>query len=235
MLTADGSVPVEVARGRTGVVPMLVLSNTPGALQGLALKPLGPNQRLVGTTLSDVGIAALVFPSQEILTVPVDALPGPSLAWESLDAIITDRPIDPAQLPELLARGIAVAIRATAQPDTTWPWKRADDFWVLRPWILGPDSAIGGEVAYLPVQSWRPTLPSSMVRNILITGVLVAVTLLFVLTLPSRASLALMIVLTLLGLARFKSGSAAIPPFTPSAETSSSPAHRFRKSITGST
>jgi hypothetical protein len=106
-----------------------------------SLRPLEVDQRLVGvvTGMEDVGeVVAELFPSKSIIRVPVDRfdpLPGPALAWNSLDAVILDTAsaarISSQQLETLRAAGTAVAIRTEAKPAGDWPWQRRGAWWVL--------------------------------------------------------------------------------------------------------
>jgi len=76
-LRADGAVATEVSAGRGGVVPLLVLGHQPGPMNGIALRALSSDQRLVGLIGGDDGIASRLFPGQAIVSVVPD---GPDTA-----------------------------------------------------------------------------------------------------------------------------------------------------------
>lgn len=176
-LRADGVVRTRIGEGVRGIVPVLVLSDAPGTLKAgeveIPLRSLQPDERLVGVASGDSAIAAKLFPGQSIVTVSLDAsqpLPGPAMAWGALDAVILD--VMPANIDELLAGGMTVAVRGTSRPDGRWPWRRVDDVWVFQFDPKGLMGSIGGEAAYLPTQAWTPGTAERLRQQILLAGVL---------------------------------------------------------------
>jgi hypothetical protein len=136
-----------------------------------------------------------------VITVGLDAWPSPgssSLAWEALDAIILNAPPDEQRLTELLAFGITIAVRSEQMPDTAWPWRRIEAYWVLRMPLAGPRGAIGGEAAYLPSQSWSPGQPANVRRIVVLVAVLITLLLSSTLLTGPRWSMLTMIMVVAL-------------------------------------
>jgi hypothetical protein len=95
-----------------------------------------------------------------------------------VDAVVLDNLPDSFRVEDVLANGIAIAVRGHERPDPRWPWRHVNGYWVLDGSPLGSDSAIGGEIAYLPAESWRPGQPAALRRQIVLVGVVVALVLL---------------------------------------------------------
>ena len=163
VLSADRAVSTEVAANRSGVVPVLLLDETKKLHAGkdeIELHPLSSDERLVAFIGDDDNFAAGIFPNQKIVKVQVDfSVITPSVAWQSVDAVILDRNIDETPLKNIIDDGITIAIKSIDRPDQTWPWKKRGDYWILQPRPAGPVSALAGEAAYLPTQSWQPCRP----------------------------------------------------------------------------
>jgi hypothetical protein len=180
-LNGDGIVPTEVAAGRSGVVPVLVLSSIAGPLNDLPLRALGENERLVASTSSDDGLAAKLFPEQSIVNVhiePADLLTAAPLAWHALDAVVLDRAPEPKKLAALLANGTVVAVRSDDRPDRLWPWERSGEYWLLRIRLSGSAGAIWGDAVALPAVAWHPVMPTLTRLRIVLVGVIVILVLL---------------------------------------------------------
>lgn len=202
-IVADGAVPTSISSGFTGIVPLLILTDAPGTLRAesteVKLRPLLPDQRLVGVAGEDSTTASLIFPERTIITVPLDRsvpLPGPVIAWETLDAVILDSA--PDNVGELLAGGITVAVRSTQKPDERWPWQRLSEAWVVRADLAGPAGAVGGEAAYLPTQAWSPGRSDGLRRQIVLAGVLVLLLLMSVMLIRGNRAILVMIGIALL-------------------------------------
>ena len=131
---ADGAVPLECdASGNTSTIaPLLIFANDAGRLRidgsplpgDPPLCPLSFHQQLVAVAGSGDRLAAKLFPGDSIVTIhldPLDPLPGPELAWQTLDALILDGPwpgsFDVHKLPALLAGGTEIAVRMRDRPD----------------------------------------------------------------------------------------------------------------------
>jgi hypothetical protein len=120
------------------------------------------------------------------------------LAWEALDAVIVDGKIDPALVRNLLGDGTIVAVRSRDRPDSRWAWKQDGEFWIVRSQVVGPDEAIGGDAAYLPMQSWRFERPAELRERIVIVSVLVCLLMLATLLVRARWTIAAMLTVALL-------------------------------------
>jgi hypothetical protein len=156
------------------IVPLFVLSSTADHLQcgeiSSPLHSLSDDQKLIGVTSHDDVLLTQLFPSKKIVQIdlnPSAPLPGPAIAWNSLDAIIVDS-IDQKQLPQLLAIGMTIAVRSDAKPDTTWPWQRLAGAWVLRPSLSPNHPGSMGESAYDPVDFWSPGGHSAQARELIV-------------------------------------------------------------------
>ena len=94
--------------------------------QKLPLHALAADDRLVGCATRDEALVNDLFPGRHVITIdldPTNPLPGPSIAWDALDAVVVDS-IDPKRIGPLLATGMVIAVRTEAMPDQTWPWRR---------------------------------------------------------------------------------------------------------------
>jgi hypothetical protein len=157
-----------VAPRSAGVAPVYVYSATAERLQcgeqSLTIHALADDEKLVGLATHDEALVKALFPSNHIAPVelnPTNPLPGPAIAWDSLDAVVVDA-IDAKLIPELLAAGTTIAVRSDSKPDETWPWKR-----LLDAWVIDPDDA------YRPTYGWTP-MRSTAVRQMVITIAILA-------------------------------------------------------------
>jgi hypothetical protein len=175
---APGVVPTVVRPdGRAAgqpTVPLLVVTRmdgprTPAMLQQV-MRPLEDDERLVGVAASpDADVTASLFPGKRVIAVALelsDPLPGPAMAWGSLDAVLLDEAaaarVSDRQLEGLRASGVAVAIRSAARPAGEWGWERRGGWWVLPPderavvRLVQPTRyATAGETAGAPAQFRR--------------------------------------------------------------------------------
>jgi hypothetical protein len=137
---AAGAMPTRVIPGSSpndAVVPLLAV----GTIQrdGWLMRPLRDDERLVAATSADPTFASQLFPGQRVIDVPIDLaapLPGPTLAWQALDAVLLDAPaaarVSERQVETLLAGGTTVAVRSDARPRGAWPWRQQGAWWVVR-------------------------------------------------------------------------------------------------------
>ncbi len=191
-LDGQGIAVTNALSGRWGIVPLLVVSDTPGPLrveaEEIPLRSLAGNDRLIGIASKDEHLPAELFAGQNLIKVhldPANPIPGPPMAWETLDAIVLDSPIDPQHIVEYLDSGMAVIVRTTNVPDSTWPWKKIDNGWLLQIAPSGPTSALVGESGYVPAQNWAPGLDSD-IRIQIVLAAIVAMLLLTAMTLLRR-------------------------------------------------
>jgi hypothetical protein len=201
-ITASGAVSTDRDAIETTptIVPVLIFTSNVSDLRidgsppngAASLRPLSSRQQLVAVAGSGDRLAAKLFPGESIVTVhvdPLDPLPGPELAWQTLDALILDAPwpgsFDPHKIPNLLAGGTEIAVRSLDRPDNTLPWEAIDGGWVLRPFIAGPIGCDGNLEAYSPVSGWHPDLPESTRLQTVVVAVLFSIAILACLLLPA--------------------------------------------------
>lgn len=191
-LQAAGAIPTVIESASESVVPMLVLSDAAGSLhvgvQEIPLTKLSPQQRTVGV-VGAVTMPTHLFEGREIISVPLanlNSVYASPLAWEALDAIVTDTPIEPDRIPKILAAGTMIVARTENKPDATWPWERVDNTWVLRPPNVARLDSLSREAVYAPIQSWEPGPAAVTSNRILLIAVLVLLTLMMTLLIRSK-------------------------------------------------
>lgn len=216
-IAADGAVPTqfESTASTATIVPLLIFGTDVNELSvdnvsitpPPALRPLASHQQLVAVAGGGDRLAAKMFPGESIVTIhvdPLDPLPGPPLAWQTLDALIVDGPwpgsFDVHKLPALLAGGTEVAVHSQDRPADLLPWESIDGGWVLRPLIAGPMGCDGNEQAYVPTLGWHPDLPGPVRVRVILAGVLFSLAVLACLLLPSRFMLTGIMLATVLAL-----------------------------------
>jgi hypothetical protein len=97
----------------------------------------------------------------------------------------------------LQSSGVAVAVASDDKPDSSWPFQRMGEYWVVRHELAGPKGAIS-EGAYLPTQTWRPTASAQFRRQIVLAGVLVSLmTLGTLLIRPARGQIIAMLAIVI--------------------------------------
>ncbi|WP_428940909.1 hypothetical protein [Fontivita pretiosa] len=181
-LEARALVPIDLPPGTTGIVPALVLGDGTFGLDGIGLRALTPQQRLIldasAAPAGDVSeLAEALFPGCQIVRVPLPAevaLSGPMLAWQSVDAVILEHLAEGFGFEDAIANRIAIVWRGDDPPQSRWPWRRVGRFWVLNPDLPGFDGAVGGQIAYSPLENWRPGQPPELRRRVVLVGVVVA-------------------------------------------------------------
>jgi hypothetical protein len=159
------------------VAPVFVLNALTDQLQcgdaKLPLHALAEDDRLVGRATHDDAVISQIFPQSHVINIelnPSNPLPGAAIAWDSLDAAVLES-IEPNRIAPLLATGMAIIIRSDARPDTTWPWQRVGDAWVLRP-VSTIQPSMSGESAYEPTYAWHPSHSPATRQMIVIIAVL---------------------------------------------------------------
>jgi hypothetical protein len=211
-ISATGAVPTEFEfRGNAStIVPLLIYSAEAGQLAidqspftNTPLRALASHQQLVAVAGGGDRLSGKLFPGELIVIIhvdPLDPLPGPALAWQTLDALIIDGPwpgsFDIHKLPGLLAGGTEVAVRSPDRPNDALPWEAIDGGWVLRPPIVGPLGCDGSDEAYVPVMAWHPDLTAPERHRVVLFGVLFSLAALACFLLPRRSSLPVLIVVT---------------------------------------
>jgi hypothetical protein len=163
--SAQGCLDSQLDPGAGGnrIVPMLAtgaareLSWVGGSI---ALRNPGDNERLIACSSAELN--ETLFPHDRSILIPLDTadlLPGPAVAWESLDAVLLDSPmfqrISDAQRSSLLAGGVTLAARGEI-PDHRWPWRSNGSLWVLSATPAGPNGELIDEDVYAPTYAWTP-------------------------------------------------------------------------------
>ncbi len=213
-MCATGAVPtiLDSPSASSFIAPLLTYGNLGSGLtlngRSIAtvppLRPLASHQQLV-LVAGDGGdrLAKHLFPGESIVSLhvsPDSPLPGPPVAWQSVDAVIitTAWPagINTRAIPALLAGGMQIAVASATQPDMIFPWESIEGGWVLRPPIAGPLGCDGSDDAYLPAAGWHPDLPASVRMQVVLAGGLIAMAFIAARMLPSRATMPAMAVVT---------------------------------------
>jgi len=102
-----------------------------------------------------------------------DPLAGPTVAWQTLDAVVLDRAPTGDATQILLAGGTDIVVRADNVPDTVWPWRRDGAWWILD--AAGRFAAVPSDSAYEAVAGWQPTLDVTIREQWVLVGVVVAI------------------------------------------------------------
>ncbi|HWP39340.1 MAG TPA: hypothetical protein VNL70_00345, partial [Tepidisphaeraceae bacterium] len=181
-LETQGLVPIDLPAGGSGVVPALVLAEQAFVLDGIDLRALTPSQRLiVDASASPSGdesdLAAELFPGCQIIRIRLAAelaLSGPTIAWHSADAVIFDHAAGGFRVEDAVANRIALVWRGDDPPESRWPWRRVGRFQVLNPDLPGFDGAVGGQIAYSPLENWPAGPSAELRRRVVLVGVVVA-------------------------------------------------------------
>ena len=210
-ISADGAVPTELySTASSAIVPLLTCSSGVARLKiddsrplDAQLRPLSSHQQIVAVAGGADQLARKLFPGETIVTIhvdPLDPLPGPALAWQSLDTLIIDGPwpggLDLKKLPQLLAGGTQIAVTSPNRPDPILPWESIDGGWVLRPPIVGPEGCDGNDAVYAPLAAWHPDLSAASRSRIVLAGVLFSLATMTGLLVPRRFALPFCAVLT---------------------------------------
>jgi hypothetical protein len=192
-LTADGAVETVVADPAGGIAPCF-LSRTPppDAPMANSLRALRPNEKLIGLA-ADAGSAAQLFPGATIVTVPLDPvhpLPGPPAAWQSLDAVILSAAaaaeLSDTRINVLLSGGTTLAVPAVEKqpPETTWPWRLENGFWILH--AAQPLDAEASDEDFAPASGWTPGRSAHDRAQVMLMGVSWAIVVLLIAVIPQR-------------------------------------------------
>jgi hypothetical protein len=201
-IAADGAVPVECeGSGGSEIVPLLIFTSTAGPLRiesssvadAPPLRALSSHQQLVAVAGTGDRLAEKLFPGESIVTVhvdPLNPLPGPAIAWQTLDALIVDGPwpagLDLGKVPALLAGGTQIAVQSVNRPQGALPWEAIDGGWVLRPAIAGPMGCDGNDAAYESWGAWHPDLPGKVRGRVVLAGLLFSLIALGCFLLPAK-------------------------------------------------
>jgi len=184
-----GAVPVFGASLESGaVVPLLIIDVPQSNLPNLTLKPLEPDQRLVGFSNSpDLPFANAFFPDDRVIAIPVDSLDGPAVTYNALDALILEKPFPSMQqIESLWIAGVSIGVRGTEKPDANLPWEQTPWGWRLDARWAGPSRGGENPQALACVEGWTPQYPPIHRKKIALLGAIASLTLLGAALLPGR-------------------------------------------------
>jgi hypothetical protein len=191
--SVDGEVSGEGAvstswSGSPGIVPVMIVGDAPTSLKTsdgstLSLRPAGDAERIVAFTRDTQQAAARLLSNEKRIEVTLDdadPLPGPTIAWEALDAIVLNPTamsrLRAAQRAALLAAGVVLAATGDQPPDRVWPWTREGALWVLQYAPVGPGRELVDDAVYAPTYSWPAGWPAAFRGTVLAAGALIGIT-----------------------------------------------------------
>jgi hypothetical protein len=200
-ISGNGAAPTRIAiiGGRVDVVvPVLTLATDDMAIreidggEPIPIEPvsrvmhdriLSPSRVLIGNA-TDQPMTHIVAVGVDVPLDPLDAVPGPAIAWEALDYLVVEPAstarIGEAKLLELVAAGVTI-LHLGAKPSSTLPWAGAStivpgrtDVWSLYAEVRGFRGSVF-EHALVPVAGRAAGLSDASRRHVLLAGVLFAV------------------------------------------------------------
>ena len=223
-LAADGAVPVTLqlsGGGADGIVPLLVVREPFGGLRWslpdgragsveASLVPLRDHERLVGysggTAAAALASATPLLENLSLVPVPLGLslpLPGMTVMWEALDAVVLDNPPSAYRLPFLAPSTTAVIVRTAQEPSgAAEPFRRQGDTWVAERIPTGPVGAIAPE-AYGPVYGWKVGRPAELRRRVVLLGVLFMILAMAASLWKARLAAGVLVILSILVTAGF--------------------------------
>jgi hypothetical protein len=150
-----------------------------------SLHPLPDAQRLIGYTIQQaeaLKAAKVLFGNDPVTAVPLDPanpLPGATVMWEALDAVVLD-PQALARVSDLqsvVSSGISIIVvqgATDAPPEKTLPWQRIGESWVLRSELTGPRGIIVPAV-YSSMSHWAPGRTRHVRQQVLVRALLLSI------------------------------------------------------------
>jgi hypothetical protein len=163
--SSDGCLPaaLDPSTAVDRIVPILTTAS-PGELRwpggSIALRSLAENERLIACSTDEADKS--LFPNDRQIVIrldPADLLPGPAVAWESLDALQLDsaqfQRLTDDQRSSLLAAGVTLAARGKI-PDHRWPWRFNGSLWILSATATRPTGELIDDHVYAPTYGWSP-------------------------------------------------------------------------------
>jgi hypothetical protein len=187
-LSGSGGVIPTSWSGSPSIVPVLINGDSPTNLKcsdgsTISLRPAGDAERIVAFTRDAQQAAAGLFTSQKHIDATVDdadPLPGPPIAWESLDAVVVS-PVAMSRLraeqrAALLGAGVELAAIGDQPPDQVWPWIREGALWVLRHQPAGPGRGeLVDDSVFAPTYSWPAGWSAAFRSTVFSVGVLIGI------------------------------------------------------------
>jgi hypothetical protein len=170
--TADGAITTQIHGATGGIAPFLIVQSPVGnAPFAQPLHELGADEKLVGV-VGEIKSPEHLFPDAKVIPIPLTTypLPGPTAAWQSLDALVLTWQ-DMAGLSmetkaAFLAGGTTLAAAGPTAPDTQWAWHQEKEFWVLR--APAAISAAASDDAYQPLTGWTPGQSGTFRRDVVV-------------------------------------------------------------------
>jgi hypothetical protein len=179
---ADGIFPTSIEMTTDSITPVLIYGSPSKLSPTLNIRPLPNGERLIAFDGDAQKFAQGLFPNEKIISIPIDPanpLPGPSAAWEALDAIILDSQamsrLDDSHRSAFLAAGVILAVPSDVVPDSRWPWKRQGELWLLRYEPLGPAGQLIDPAVFSPTYAWAPGSSAELKAEVMISGVLLGI------------------------------------------------------------
>jgi hypothetical protein len=181
-LAADGAVTTLIQSPTGGIAPFLIIQSPPrNAPFSQTLHELQPDEKLIGMATDAPDIGSVLFPGAKIISIsldPVHPTPGPSVAWQSLDALVLDANsplLQDASAFDLLKGGTIMAIRAAgAAAAYTGPSTRFDHgYYILQP----PQGlcAAAGDDSYAPISGFTPSRDADYRRHVVVMAVIFSI------------------------------------------------------------
>jgi hypothetical protein len=208
-LTADNGLPCDIDPATTGktIAPML-MTGSPHKLswadQSIALRMPGENERLIAGSSDDLTVAESLFPGKRLIPIQLDSsnpLPGPPVAWETLDAVLLDglqfSRIDDAKRSALLSGGVMLISTGDTPPDHRWPWRKAGSVWVLSANIVGPIGEAINENIYAPTYTWIPGYSAAVRGQVMAVAILLVLLTAGLMLRPNRITITTAIALSI--------------------------------------
>lgn len=166
LFALPSAVPVQIESSTEQIVPVLMLGDLPQSLGQQTFVPLSDREKLVLVIGSDFENVEQIFPDFATKTVRRSAsISGPSLAWEAVDALVSDQPIAPQTRDAFLAQGTTLLVTATPKPDNEYPWQPFAGGWILR--SIAPDLSSNTSSVYEPTVAWKPAA-TALARQVLL-------------------------------------------------------------------
>lgn len=184
-----------------GLVPILPLSPSLRQLRwrlsdgsqgtiAFPLKPLPPDQCLLGLAAGNPQSLSHLFPEKSVVPIrldPANPIPGPAVAWSTLDAIVLDpaqaATIGPNSIAQLLAAQTTIIVLGNINLPIP-PTRKTDQFTLFAPPFSPPLASPVLPAAFAPVAGWHADWPKPFRVRILLISLIITVILLAVALLP---------------------------------------------------
>jgi hypothetical protein len=208
-ISGDGCMTVVVDGSAGSMVTPVLVEREPHEIicgnQHLPLHAAGAGERLVGgLDGAEIQMAAAIFPGSRLIPISLDTgelLPGPAVAWETLDAIVLPAEIfsrvSDFQRSTLLGGGVTLIAVGPLPPDFRWPWHPVGSVWVLSCSLAGPGGDLVNPNVYAAVVNWTPGWSSAVRGQVMGVGALLVLGTIGLSLWPGRLSMGISIGLLL--------------------------------------